>query len=212
MWWNKLCEALWRVRNRRFGSMKKIVLTGAPSSWKTTLINNLSSKGFSVVPESAMQVIWMYQNELGGVQEWKEYIRPNWVIDKQNFRTFIERTIDLQQKQEAGIWNNWEYIFLDRWIPDYLSFAELRDIDVPNSIRELMVSIASSYSQVIHLPVVPERFVHRANSGRVITLEEALAFDSINRKMWESCKIGTSIQLVPGNEQDYVSQVTSLIW
>jgi predicted ATPase len=192
--------------------MKKIVLTGAPSSWKTTLINNLSSKGFSVVPESAMQVIWMYQNELGGVQEWKEYIRPNWVIDKQNFRTFIERTIDLQQKQEAGIWNNWEYIFLDRWIPDYLSFAELRDIDVPNSIRELMVSIASSYSQVIHLPVVPERFVHRANSGRVITLEEALAFDSINRKMWESCKIGTSIQLVPGNEQDYVSQVTSLIW
>lgn len=192
--------------------MKKIVLTGSPSSGKTTLLQNLARSGFSVVSESAMQVIGMYKEELGGLEAWKEHIRPNWVIHKRNFQAFIERTIDFQQKQESWIQDNWQYVFLDRWTLDYLSFASLRGIEIPKSIEDLMRHTSQKYTQVIHLPVIPEKFLQRADTGRVITLDEAIRFDSINKEIWSSLEIEKSTILIPWDEASYLHQTLSLLW
>jgi predicted ATPase len=97
------------------------VLTGAPCSGKTTLIDLLAARGFQTVTEVGRRYI---EQEIARGRTLDE-IRASEVI----FSRLIK---DLQLETERGLMPQ-EVIFLDRGFPDCLTFFRLRGLD-PNGI------------------------------------------------------------------------------
>jgi predicted ATPase len=97
------------------------VITGAPCSGKTTLLNLLAESGFRTVPETAREY---FERELAkgrSIDEIRENVLTNqWGI------------IELQKQLESRLQVD-EITFLDRALPDSLAFHRLAGID-PNEI------------------------------------------------------------------------------
>ncbi len=83
--------------------MKRYILTGAPSSGKSTLIHELENKNYFVIHESATDIM---QNEQakGALAPWN------------NIDVFISNIVDLQKIREkkATLENRQAYQFFDR--------------------------------------------------------------------------------------------------
>lgn len=137
----------------------KIVITGAPHSGKTTLIEELKRQGHTVVPESAIDVI----NSL-------EELMPNRALNwrRQYFEAFQALISMRQQSMEenASIADNGRKIFYDRGAYDGLAFAMHYGSDVPESIYNVIKQ--SSYDKIFLLDLVTP-FDPRSNTGRVET-------------------------------------------
>jgi predicted ATPase len=97
------------------------VITGAPCSGKTTLIDLLADKGFPTVPEAARIFI---ENELAKGR----------TLDKirQDQADFTRQVYDLMIKREGGLRAD-EIIFLDRALPDAPAFYRIAGMN-PNEI------------------------------------------------------------------------------
>ena len=97
------------------------VITGAPCSGKTTLIDQLANKGFRTVAETAR--IYM-EKEISNGRTIEE-IREN--VDA------LERgLIEMQLKYERGL-KDTDIVFLDRGSPDGLTYCRIAGMD-PNEI------------------------------------------------------------------------------
>ncbi len=117
-----------------------IVITGAPSCGKTTLIDQLAERGFRTVPEAAREYM---QAEIDGGRT-LEHIRAN-VLD-------LQRVIfNLQQEVEAGLPAN-QALFLDTAVPGSLSWYRLWGLD-PNQI--LPACFQHRYAAVFILEPLP---------------------------------------------------------
>jgi predicted ATPase len=97
------------------------VITGAPCSGKTTLINLLASEGFQTIPEAAREYL---EREMAGGRSLEE-IRAN----DSTIAPVINR---FQWETESQLQHD-DTIFLDRAYPDCLSFFRLVGLD-PNEI------------------------------------------------------------------------------
>lgn len=93
------------------------VITGGPSSGKTTLINKLSSLGFETVPEAARAVIDKYAKK--GVQT--EEIRKDEAV-------FQKLVLEMQLKMEAKAPKG-KVVFFDRGVPDSIAYYRLYGLD-----------------------------------------------------------------------------------
>ena len=94
-----------------------IVITGAPSSGKTTIIESLQEKGFRTEPEVA-------RSYLKQLVEAKKYdsMRNGHILDLQ------KKLFSLKCEREQGLPTN-ELIFFDRGLPDslaYFNFYQLK--------------------------------------------------------------------------------------
>lgn len=77
--------------------MKRYILTGAPGSGKTSIINALRIKGINIVSEAATDII-NYKQTQGTIEPWKN---PNFIDDiiklqKQRQIALLSNTIDTQ--------------------------------------------------------------------------------------------------------------------
>jgi predicted ATPase len=95
------------------------VISGAPSSGKTTLIGQLADKGSQVVPETARRII---ESEMARGQTIQEIF--------ENQATLQHRLIDVQLRVERGLRAN-DVLFLDRGIPDHFAYCRICGVD-PN--------------------------------------------------------------------------------
>lgn len=87
---------------------KKIVLTGGPSSGKSTLINSLEESGHTVLHETARKVLEERAESPQSQEEW----------------TIRQRLMyELQLDQEASCPKT-EYAFLDRGAPDTIAYSK----------------------------------------------------------------------------------------
>ncbi len=93
------------------------VITGAPSSGKSTLIDYLSKEGYITYPETAR--IYIDEQLAKGVT--LEELRK----DENHFQ---ETIFSRNQKLEEGI-DPQKLVFLDRGLPDSLAFYKLSNID-----------------------------------------------------------------------------------
>jgi len=90
--------------------MKKIVLTWAPNSWKSTLINELKKDWIKTINESARIIIEREREKKSDILPWK------------NIEKFQKEVLKLQISEEDNEFSNlkeWEKIILDRWIFDW---------------------------------------------------------------------------------------------
>jgi predicted ATPase len=140
------------------------VITGAPSCGKTTLINLLASRGFNIVPETA-----------------HEYLKGELKTGKSITEVFSNRFelqyifIKLQKEVERKLEEN-DLIFLDRALPDSLTFNRISGLD-PNDL--LLDCFHYQYASVYILDPLPfyEDGVRDEDKRNVEFLDEWIARD-----------------------------------
>ena len=129
------------------------VITGAPCSGKTTIIDQLADEGFRTVPESGRQY---FERELA---------KGRTVAEIRESEADERRMKDLQLKIEHGLQAN-EVIFLDRAFPDSLVYFRISEMD-PNEI--LAECFHHRYASVLILDCLPVK------QNGVRTEDEAIA-------------------------------------
>ena len=115
-----------------------IVITGPPSSGKTSLINALSDKGFSVYPEVAREII---EDD----EQCHHYARDSLVLQRYILAITLRREHLLSVDKR---------VFFDRAIPDSIAYFLFHQFDPKVAIR---ASQLRQYAKVFYcegLPVV----------------------------------------------------------
>jgi predicted ATPase len=116
------------------------VITGAPSSGKTTLVKELEKRGYSVVHEVARGVI---EAEMAKGRTLEE-IRS----DKGYFESLVLRTkIDIEARLPRD-----EVIVFDRAIPDSIAYFEVAGLDIEEAISK---SPRNHYRKIFMLDRLP---------------------------------------------------------
>ena len=141
------------------------VITGAPCSGKTTLIDKLADKGFKTVAETARQY---FEREMASGRTLDE-IRED--------RAALQRGIDdLQRRIEHGL-RALDVAFLDRGFPDSLTFYRVSGMN-PNEI--LLECFHHRYASVFildRLPFLRKKTLGPEDDATAGFLDECLARD-----------------------------------
>ena len=117
------------------------VITGGPSSGKTTTVNMLSERGYQTTIEHARHYIdTMHQ---GG--RTVEEIR-------RNQREFQSGVLEMQIEQEASLAPD-KLVFLDRAIPDALAYYRFLNLEVDQRLTKAMQT--ASYKKIFVLELLP---------------------------------------------------------
>jgi predicted ATPase len=105
------------------GEPRWYVITGGPSSGKTTIISRLSKMGYQTIPESARLLIDR------GIREGKklEDIR----IDEKEFQL---KVLEMKIKLENELSKD-RIVFIDRGIPDTIAYFQLYGFNVKEVLK-----------------------------------------------------------------------------
>jgi predicted ATPase len=134
----------------------RIVLTGAPGTGKTSIIEVLENKGFNVIPEPARTVINSYR-------KYSPELLPHLSIEnRERFQLII------QNEAIKNFNDNTSGIF-DRSIIDEIGYRNLYKIDISKELKE--AAVTKRYDKVFIFPIWQEIF--RNDDVRSETLEEA---------------------------------------
>jgi len=140
------------------------VITGAPSSGKSTLIDQLANQGFQTVPETAHLYIE------------REMAKGRTINGILKNRAALQRIlIDMQLRIEHELHAN-DVTFLDRALPDCLAFNRFVGLN-PNEM--LLECFHYRYASVFILDPLPfqENGVRDDDAAKVGYLDEWLARD-----------------------------------
>lgn len=102
---------------------QRIVITGAPGTGKTTLMQLLKDEGYAVHPEMARQLIREQQANDGTALPWKDH------------RTFGRELFQRQVGQYRGALEG-QVNFFDRGIPDNLAYLRRDGLPAPDLERQ----------------------------------------------------------------------------
>ena len=137
------------------------VITGAPSSGKTTLVKELEKLGYRVVHEVARAIIEMEMDQDRTLED----IRS----DKESFENLV---LDTKIAMEAKLPKD-EIIVLDRAIPDSIAYFEMAGMDTHVAIGR---SPRNRYKKVFLLDSLPYQKDHARIEDQEMAarLEQAL--------------------------------------
>lgn len=153
------------------------VITGAPSSGKTTLVNALKERGHAISEESARAYIL---EELEKGKELKE-IRKD-VLSFQ--REILKRVVEKESKL-----NKDEVVFLDRGVPDTRGFLMYNNVEEPADVKNVIDRV--SYKKAFILDTLP------LTQDEVRT-EDAEAIKALDRTLEETYeRLGIPLVRVP---------------
>lgn len=117
------------------------VITGGPSTGKTTVINLLTQRGYKTTIEHARHYIDTMR--VGG--RTADEIR-------ENERKFQSGILEMQIKQEAELIRD-DTVFLDRAIPDAMAYYQFLQLDYDRELLEAMEQV--SYKSIFILDRLP---------------------------------------------------------
>ena len=117
------------------------VITGGPSTGKTTVINLLSERGYKTTIEHARHYIDTMKDEGKTVEE----IRAN----KRQFQLGV---LDMQIDQEAELSPS-DIVFLDRAIPDAMAYYQFLDLEYDQKLLDAVQQ--ASYKKIFILDRLP---------------------------------------------------------
>lgn len=117
------------------------VITGAPSSGKTTLINQLAARGFQVAPEGAR--LYM-EGEMAKGHTLEEMRSDMHALQ----RVFVNVQVEIESRLPVSA-----CIFLDRALPDCLAWYRVFGVDPNEFLRECFRYRYASVSILDPLPV-----------------------------------------------------------
>ncbi len=126
---NKIIETNW------------CVITGGPSTGKTTCIDMLTERGYKTTIEHARHYIDTMRVKGQTVEELRS-----------NKREFQLGVLDMQIEQEASINPN-DLVFLDRAIPDALAYYRFLKLEIDEILKEVMRNV--NYRKIFILDKLP---------------------------------------------------------
>lgn len=114
----------------------KIVITGTTCAGKTTTLNILKDKKFTIIPESALEIIEEEQ------KKGDKAILPNTDVEKFQILVF-NRQMELEKDLDEK-----EIYLLDRSLVDIYGYANFYNVKYPEEIKTLS---PNRYDKVFHL-------------------------------------------------------------
>jgi len=169
------------------------IITGPPSSGKSTVINELSNRGYNSHKEVARIII--KENQINGVNHfpWKNMA----MFSEQVFNRITENLKSL----------NGEFCFFDRSIIDLIAYLELNDIyDNEKYKNEILTS--GYQKNVFYLPFWEKIYLH--DLERKESKEEAINIGKQLKKVYS--ELGFNLIEVPyGNLNERVDFILNAI-
>lgn len=156
------------------------VLTGAPSSGKSTLLGELASQGYRTQIEAARHVI---EEEVAKGRDFLEL--------RKNARDFQHEVLEMKLRWEADLPRD-ETVFFDRGIPDSLAYYRHEGVAIDDVLTSAIQK--AKYRKIFVLdPISKENFV--LDGARSETWEGAQA---LNRMLEEAYReLGYDVLRVP---------------
>ncbi|MEP0234309.1 AAA family ATPase [Roseibium sp.] len=134
------------------------ILSGCSGGGKSSILNELKDRGFTVVPEAGRRVVADALQTNSAALPW---------IDPQ---AFCCACCDLHMQDLAKLPDQDSRIFLDRSLVDLVAYLAMKRITVPDNLRAALRAV--SYSKIVFLtPPWQEIFVN--DSERKASFEEA---------------------------------------
>lgn len=111
--------------------VNRVIITGGPSTGKTSLINELESTGYSCIHETSREIIQESLANNTDVLPWK------------NLMAFSDRVIEQRKEHYHSVKskNSNKYTFFDRGIPDVFAYMEYDEIEIPSKYIKLGESL-----------------------------------------------------------------------
>ncbi|MGV6828533.1 MAG: AAA family ATPase [Flavobacteriales bacterium] len=137
---------------------KKIVITGGPSSGKTSLIKHLEALQYPCMPEISREIIIEAQQQ--GIDQ----------LFLEDPILFSQKLLDGRLKQfHKEIAHNKDFLFYDRGLPDITAYMDYLKTEYPNHFVETCTNYL--YDFVFILP--PWEAIYQQDNERYETFEEA---------------------------------------
>jgi predicted ATPase len=121
-----------------------VVITGAPSSGKTSVINALAARGFTVRPETARAV---FDRRVAGGETLQQIRADNVLFQHQ----IIAEKIALEKSLDPAA-----RVFLDRGMPDSMTYFRLAGLDVAEAAGAACLNRYVAVFVFDRLPVVQD--------------------------------------------------------
>ena len=159
---------------------QKIVLIGGPGTGKSSILNELFSRGFVCKPEISREVTLNAQ---------KKGIDQLFLTEPLLFSDLL---LEGREKQflEAHESND-TFVFFDRGIPDVHAYLEFFNTDFPDYFIEK--SKTHMYTKVFMLP--PWKEIYTSDNERYESFEQAVEIHHHLKKTYQ--QIGYKISIVP---------------
>lgn len=161
--------------------MKKIILTWWTHTWKTSILNELSSKWYTVIGEVAQKNMQTLIKLLGkeNYQKWR---KENF-LEFQKMNIFDNLKIYFKKIENPKDW----LIFYDRWVFDWIASLKREWYNIPNEIDELIKKI--HYEKIFIIEHLDNHNT-RNETGRILNLEiskkwEIFIKQTYLEKFWE---------------------------
>lgn len=139
---------------------QKIVITGGPSSGKTSLINALTNANYTCMPEISREITRKAQKK--GIAH----------LFKEDPVLFSKLLLEGREKQyEAAEKSGAELVFFDRGIPDVLAYLKFNQVPYPEEFDDRCA--ARPYQTVFILP--PWEEIHLTDNERYEDFDTAAA-------------------------------------
>src|SRR5215217_3667292 len=121
------------------------VITGGPSSGKTTTVNLLKDRGYNITIEHARHYLDTKRIDGRTVEEVRK-----------NQRDFQLGVLEMQIEQENSLEEN-DIVFLDRAIPDSLAYYRFLNLPPDKKLLEMLTKIFYKKIFILdRLPLVPD--------------------------------------------------------
>ena len=150
--------------------IKKIVITGAPSTGKTSIIHKLQQEGFICVPEISREIIIQQIAIDGDALPWK------------NLAEFSKQVTILRQSQFINATKNSTHFF-DRGLIDVVAYMNIDNLEIPEFISDVL-NENKYHSTVFITPIWEEIFEN--DRERKENIEQAIVIEKQLIKCYQS--------------------------
>ncbi len=142
------------------------VITGGPSSGKTTSVNILNSRGYTTTIEHARHLIDL-QRVTGHTAE----------ETRSNQAEFQNKVLQMQMMQEAEL-DPEELVFLDRAIPDSLAYYRFTGLEPTSELAIALTTV--SYKKIFIMDLLPLA----PDYARTEHVEDQIRIDTLLREVY----------------------------
>lgn len=125
--------------------MKKFVITGAPGTGKTSILNHLKTKGYNCIDEISREIINEQIAIDGEILPWK------------NLSAFSERVFKLRESQFINSKNTLS--FFDRGIVDIDAYMKVDNLEIPKHIEDSIKKNRYN-TEVFYTPIWEEIYIN----------------------------------------------------
>ena len=149
---------------------KRVVITGGPSSVKTSLIEALSKRGYPILPERSRLYIQEAQRTNSDVTPWQNLYAFSDIV--------LEARVQDFHKAQLGEWN-----FYDRGLPDTLAYMHKDSMKIPDDW--IAKTVAFRYEKRVFIAPAWED-IFQTDGERKEAWTDCLEIDKYLRSTYES--------------------------